>query len=63
MRNMDAWQKIHMSLLYLAMASYRRFADPVSQALDGSTLDAVDTPEGPGISITTPDSTPLIDDS
>jgi hypothetical protein len=28
MRNMDAWQKIHMSLLYLAMASYRRFADP-----------------------------------
>ena len=25
---MDAWQKIHMSLLYLAMASYRRFAGP-----------------------------------
>jgi len=38
-------------------------ADPVSQALDGSTLDAVDTPEGPGIGITTPDSTPLTDDS
>jgi iron-sulfur cluster assembly protein len=35
----------------------------VSQALDGSTLDAVDTPEGPGIGITTPDSTPLTDDS
>jgi hypothetical protein len=28
MRNMDAWQKIHKSLLYLAMASYRGFADP-----------------------------------
>jgi iron-sulfur cluster assembly protein len=35
----------------------------VSQALDGSTLDAVDTPTGPGIGITTPDSTPLTDDS
>ena len=38
-------------------------AAPVSQALDGSTLDAVDTPTGPGIGITTPDSTPLTDDS
>jgi iron-sulfur cluster assembly protein len=38
-------------------------ARPVSQALDGSTLDAVDTPEGPGIGITTPNSTPLTDDS
>ena len=38
-------------------------AGPVSQALDGSTLDAVDTPEGPGIGIITPDSTPLTDDS
>src|SRR5918997_5768454 len=38
-------------------------AGPVSEALDGSTLDAVDTPEGPGIGITTPDSTPLTDDS
>jgi iron-sulfur cluster assembly protein len=35
----------------------------VSQALDGSTLDKVDTPEGPGIGITTSDSTPLTDDS
>jgi iron-sulfur cluster assembly protein len=35
----------------------------VSRALDGSTLDAVDTPTGPGIGITTPDSTPLTDDS
>jgi iron-sulfur cluster assembly protein len=38
-------------------------AAPVSKALDGSTLDKVDTPEGPGIGITTPDSTPLTDDS
>ena len=38
-------------------------AGPVSEALDGSTLDAVDTPTGPGIGITTPDSTPLTDDS
>jgi iron-sulfur cluster assembly protein len=35
----------------------------LSQALDGSTLDALDTPQGPGIGITTPDSTPLTDDS
>jgi len=38
-------------------------ASLLSQALDGSTLDAVDTPQGPGIGITTPDSTPLTDDS
>jgi iron-sulfur cluster assembly protein len=38
-------------------------AGHVSQALDGSTLDAVDTPTGPGIGITTPDSTRLTDDS
>jgi iron-sulfur cluster assembly protein len=38
-------------------------AGPVSQTLDGSTLDAVDTPEGPGIGITTPDATLLSDDS
>ena len=35
----------------------------VSEALDGSTLDAVDTPEGPGIGITTPNATPLTDGS
>ncbi len=35
----------------------------VSQALDGSTLDAVNTPEGAGIGITIPDSTPLADNS
>jgi hypothetical protein len=35
----------------------------VSEALDGSTLDAVDTPEGPGIGITTPDATPPTDGS
>jgi hypothetical protein len=28
MRDMHAWQKIHMSLLCLAMASYRRFTGP-----------------------------------
>ena len=28
MRDMDAWQQIHISLLCLAMASYRRFVDP-----------------------------------
>jgi iron-sulfur cluster assembly protein len=38
-------------------------ASPVSQALDGSTLDKVDTPEGPGIGITTSGSMPLTDDS
>jgi iron-sulfur cluster assembly protein len=43
------------SLLYIAA--------PVSEALDGSTLDAVSTPEGPGIGITTPNSTPLTGDS
>jgi hypothetical protein len=38
-------------------------AAPVSDALDGSTLDAVDTPEGPGIGITAPNSSPLTNDS
>ncbi len=38
-------------------------AAPVSEALDGSTLDAVDTPEGPGIGISAPNSTSLTDDS
>jgi iron-sulfur cluster assembly protein len=38
-------------------------AGHVSQALDGSTLDAVDTPDGPGIGITTSDATPLTDGS
>ena len=43
--------------------SLLHIAAPVSEALDGSTLDAVNTPEGPSIGITTPDSTPLTDDS
>ncbi len=43
--------------------SLLHIASPVSEALDGSTLDAVNTPEGPGIGITTPNSTPLTDDS
>lgn len=30
-------------------------AAPVSEALDGSTLNVVDTPEGPGIGISAPD--------
>jgi hypothetical protein len=28
MRDMGAWQKIHMAILCLAMASYRRFPSP-----------------------------------
>src|ERR671910_3302616 len=43
--------------------SLLHIAAPVSEALDGSTLDAVDTPEGPGIGITTPNSSPLTDGS
>jgi iron-sulfur cluster assembly protein len=43
--------------------SLLHIAAPVSEALDGSIMDAVDTPQGPGIGITPPDSTPLIDDS
>ncbi|MEW6637439.1 MAG: hypothetical protein AB1425_11590 [Actinomycetota bacterium] len=44
-----------MSLLHIAA--------PVSEALDGSTLDVVETPDGPGIGLTTPNSSPLTDDS
>ncbi|BBL80856.1 hypothetical protein RxyAA322_27100 [Rubrobacter xylanophilus] len=33
-------------------------AAPVSEALDGSTLNVVDTPEGPGIGITAPGQEP-----
>ena len=43
--------------------SLLHIAAPVSEALDGSILDAVGTPEGPGIGITAPNSTPLTDDS
>lgn len=35
--------------------SLLHIAAPVSEALDGSILDAVDTPEGPGIGLTPPD--------
>lgn len=35
--------------------SLLHIAAPVSDALDGSTLDAIDTPEGPGIGIVTPE--------
>jgi hypothetical protein len=34
---------------------------PVSQALDGSVLNVVDTPEGPGIGLTPPDDQPSPD--
>jgi len=44
-----------MSLLHIAA--------PVSEALDGSTLDVVQTPEGPGIGLTTPNSASPTDDS
>ena len=30
-------------------------ADPISEALDGSTISRVDTPEGPGISLSGPE--------
>lgn len=43
--------------------SLLHIAAPVSEALDGSTLDLVETPEGPSIGITTPGATPLTDDS
>lgn len=43
--------------------SLLHIAAPVSEALDGSTLDLVDTPEGPGIGLTAPGSAPLTDDS
>ena len=38
-------------------------AAPASEALDGSTLNVVETPEGSGIGITTPDPGSLTDDS
>lgn len=43
--------------------SLLHIAAPVSEALDGSTLDLVETPEGPGIGLTAPGSAPLTDDS
>lgn len=38
--------------------SLLHIAQPVSEALDGSTLNVVDTPEGPGIGITPPETDP-----
>lgn len=43
--------------------SLLHIAAPVSEALDGSTLDLVETPEGPSIGITPPGFPPLTDDS
>ena len=38
-------------------------AAPVSEALNGSKLDLVETPEGPAIGLQTPDAETLTDDS
>jgi iron-sulfur cluster assembly protein len=43
--------------------SLLHIAAPVSQALDGSTLDLVETPEGPGLGLTQPGAAPVTDDS
>jgi iron-sulfur cluster assembly protein len=43
--------------------SLLHIAAPVSEALDGSTLNMVDTPDGPAIGIGIPDDKPLTDDS
>ncbi|HET7271703.1 MAG TPA: hypothetical protein VFI90_11530 [Rubrobacter sp.] len=43
--------------------SLLHIAAPVSEALDGSTLNLVDTPEGPAIGIGIPDDRPFTDDS
>ena len=43
--------------------SLLHIAAPVSEALDGSTLNLVDTPEGSAIGIVIPDGEPLTDDS
>ncbi len=43
--------------------SLLHIAAPVSEALNGSKLDLVETPEGPAIGLQTPDAEPLTDDS
>ena len=43
--------------------SLLHIAAPVSEALDGSTLNMVDTPDGPAIGIGIPDDNPIADDS
>ncbi len=43
--------------------SLLHIAAPVSEALDGSTLNLVDTPEGPAIGIGIPDGESLTGDS
>lgn len=43
--------------------SLLHIAAPVSEALDGSVMDLVETPEGPGLGITPPGSAPITDDS
>ncbi|MBA3387840.1 MAG: hypothetical protein M3397_00520 [Actinomycetota bacterium] len=41
--------------------SLLHIAEPVSEALDGSVLNVVDTPEGPGIGLTPPGEQPSTD--
>ena len=41
-------------------ASLLHIAGPVSEALDGSTLNLIDTPEGPAIGLTTPEQGPSV---
>ncbi len=43
--------------------SLLHIAAPVSEALDGSVMDLVETPEGPSLGITPPGSAPVTDDS
>ena len=43
--------------------SLLHIAAPVSEALDGSTLNLVDTPEGPVLGIATPDAGPSVNGS
>ncbi|CAA9508264.1 MAG: hypothetical protein AVDCRST_MAG05-2869 [uncultured Rubrobacteraceae bacterium] len=43
--------------------SLLHIAGPVSEALDGSTLNLVETPEGPALGLTTPDEGPSVNGS
>jgi Fe-S cluster assembly iron-binding protein IscA len=43
--------------------SLLHIAGPVSEALDGSTLNLMETPEGPALGLTTPDEGPSVNGS
>ncbi len=43
--------------------SLLHIAGPISEALDGSTLNPVDTPEGPALGLTNPDEGPSVNGS